>query len=522
MQIVRDLAGYSYGRSDLVRRAMAKKKHKIMEQEREYFVHGMVEADGTVSIPGCIRNGVPEAVANQIYDEMISFASYAFNKSHAAAYGLVCMQTGWLKCHHPVPFMAAIMNSVFGNSAKIAGYIQYCRSRNVAILPPDVNESQWKFTVSKDADGKPGIRFGLGAVKNAGEHAVQAIIRERENGPFRDIFDFCRRIDTMQVNKRVVESLIRVGAFDFTGANRPQMLAVYEKLLDASINRRKQNVDGQLSLFDMAFGDAPVETAEDTALPALPDMPDLTRLAMEKEITGIYITGHPLDGYRDKLAMLRFSTADLSDLEEKEDRGMSLDGVMVDMGGIIIESKGKATKKGAYMGFATLEDLTGQIECLVFPKVYERYQYMLGADELVVLTGRLSIREEEDPKLLVETVTPLEEWKGSQQKTPVRRPEPAQKPAAHRKPEMPQKTDAQLAQEAARKLYLKLSRADMEHATAILGLYPGSVPVYVHIPEEKITLLAPRISWCDGSDACIDRLGRTLGAENVKMVMSKA
>ena len=529
MQIVRDLAGYSYGRSDLVRRAMAKKKHKIMEQEREYFVHGMVEADGTVSIPGCVRNGVPEAVANQIYDEMISFASYAFNKSHAAAYGLVCMQTGWLKCHHPVPFMAAIMNSVFGNSAKIAGYIQYCRSRGIAILPPDVNESQWKFTVSRSADGKPGIRFGLGAVKNAGENAVRAIMRERENGPYRDIFDFCRRIDTTLVNKRVVESLIRVGAFDGSGASRPQMLAVYERLLDASANRRKQNVDGQLSLFDLAFGDEPPAMVEDTTLPDLPDMPDLMRLAMEKEITGVYITGHPLDGYRDRLTRLKFSTADLQELEEKEDQGMSLDGAMVSMGGIITEAKGKATKKGAYMGFATLEDLTGQIECLVFPKVYERYQFMLNADELVVLTGRLSIREEEDPKLLVETVTPLEDWNGTtpaQQRMSQRsasptqtedRPAPRPK-AEHRPVETPQLTDAQLAQKAAKKLYLKLPREEMEHAMTLLGLYPGSIPVYLHIPAEKITLLAPRISWCDGTAGCIERMNRALGAENVKLV----
>ena len=520
MQIVRDLAGYSYGRSDLVRRAMAKKKHKIMEQEREYFVHGMVEEDGTVSIPGCIRNGVPEAVANQIYDEMISFASYAFNKSHAAAYGLVCMQTGWLKCHHPVPFMAAIMNSVFGNASKIAGYIQYCRSRGVAILPPDVNESQWKFAVSRMADGTLGIRFGLGAVKNAGENAVAAIIRERANGPFRDIFDFCRRIDTTAVNKRVVESLIRVGAFDSTGASRPQLLAVFERLIEASINRRKQNVEGQLSLFDMAFGDTPAESVEDHVLPDLPDLPALMRLAMENDITGVYITGHPLDGYRDMLSTLRFSTADLADLEERDDHGLSLDGQMVDMGGIIIDSKGKATKKGAYMGFATLEDLTGQIECLIFPKIYERYQFMLNPDELVVLTGRLSVREEESPKLLVETVSKLEDWKGSapRQPQPQRRSEPARKPVEHQKPAAPEMTDAQLAQSAARKLYLKLPRTEMDHAMALLGLYPGSVPVYLHIPEEKITLLAPRISWCDAGAACIERMRRAMGEENVRLV----
>ena len=409
MQIVRDLAGYSYGRSDLVRRAMAKKKHKVMAQEREYFIHGKLNDDGTIDVPGCVRNGVPEEVASHLYDEMTAFASYAFNKSHAAAYAVVCIETAWLKRYHPVPFMAAILNSVYGNPAKIAAYIQYCRSRGIAILPPDVNRSQWKFTVAKAPDGQLGILFGLGAVKTVGQGAVDAIIRERKNGAYRDIFDFCRRIDTSECNKRVVESLIKAGAFDGMGGNRPQLLAVFESAMDANSSLRKQTVDGQISLFDMAFGGAPL-VQENHTLPNLPDYPLRQRLALEKEIAGVYITGHPLDDYRDVLGKLPFSTADLDGLEEREDRGLSLDGQIVDMGGILTEVKGKATKKGAYMGFITLEDLTGQIECLVFPKVYERYQGMMAVDDLVVLHGRLSIREEEAPKLLVEKLIPLEAW----------------------------------------------------------------------------------------------------------------
>ena len=409
MQIVRDLAGYSYGRSDLVRRAMAKKKHKVMAQEREYFIHGKLNDDGTIDVPGCVRNGVPEEVASHLYDEMTAFASYAFNKSHAAAYAVVCIETAWLKRYHPVPFMAAILNSVYGNPAKIAAYIQYCRSRGIAILPPDVNRSQWKFTVAKAPDGQLGILFGLGAVKTVGQGAVDAIIRERKNGAYRDIFDFCRRIDTSECNKRVVESLIKAGAFDGMGGNRPQLLAVFESAMDANSSLRKQMVDGQISLFDMAFGGAPL-VQENHTLPNLPDYPLRQRLALEKEIAGVYITGHPLDDYRDVLGKLPFSTADLDGLEEREDHGLSLDGQIVDMGGILTEVKGKATKKGAYMGFITLEDLTGQIECLVFPKVYERYQGMMAVDDLVVLHGRLSIREEEAPKLLVEKLIPLEAW----------------------------------------------------------------------------------------------------------------
>lgn len=523
MQIVRDLAGYSYGRSDLVRRAMAKKKHKVMAQEREYFIHGKLNDDGTIDVPGCVRNGVPEEVASHLYDEMTAFASYAFNKSHAAAYAVVCIETAWLKRYHPVPFMAAILNSVYGNPAKIAAYIQYCRSRGIAILPPDVNRSQWKFTVAKAPDGQLGILFGLGAVKTVGQGAVDAIIRERKNGAYRDIFDFCRRIDTSECNKRVVESLIKAGAFDGMGGNRPQLLAVFESAMDANSSLRKQTVDGQISLFDMAFGGAPL-VQENHTLPNLPDYPLRQRLALEKEIAGVYITGHPLDDYRDVLGKLPFSTADLDGLEEREDRGLSLDGQIVDMGGILTEVKGKATKKGAYMGFITLEDLTGQIECLVFPKVYERYQGMMAVDDLVVLHGRLSIREEEAPKLLVEKLIPLEAWHPEESApaapmgSSTARPVPPPKRHAS---EAPKLTDAQAAAKAPRKLYLRLNRPQMDAASSALSLYPGSVPVYLHLPAEKMTLLAPKTGWCDASDGCLNRLNALLGAENVKLLESR-
>ena len=523
MQIVRDLAGYSYGRSDLVRRAMAKKKHKVMAQEREYFIHGKLNDDGTIDVPGCVRNGVPEEVASHLYDEMTAFASYAFNKSHAAAYAVVCIETAWLKRYHPVPFMAAILNSVYGNPAKIAAYIQYCRSRGIAILPPDVNRSQWKFTVAKAPDGQLGILFGLGAVKTVGQGAVDAIIRERKNGAYRDIFDFCRRIDTSECNKRVVESLIKAGAFDGMGGNRPQLLAVFESAMDANSSLRKQTVDGQISLFDMAFGGAPL-VQENHTLPNLPDYPLRQRLALEKEIAGVYITGHPLDDYRDVLGKLPFSTADLDGLEEREDRGLSLDGQIVDMGGILTEVKGKATKKGAYMGFITLEDLTGQIECLVFPKVYERYQGMMAVDDLVVLHGRLSIREEEAPKLLVEKLIPLEAWHPEESAPAATmgqstaRPVPPPKRHAS---EAPKLTDAQAAAKAPRKLYLRLNRPQMDAASSALALYPGSVPVYLHLPAEKMTLLAPKTGWCDASDGCLNRLNALLGAENVKLLESR-
>ena len=539
MQIVRDLAGYSYGRSDLVRRAMAKKKAKIMAQEREYFIHGKLNDDGSIDVPGCVRNGVPEAVAEKIYDDMTSFASYAFNKSHAAAYAVVAVQTGWLKKHHPVPFMAAILNSVYGNAGKIASYIQYCRSQGIAILPPDVNRSGWKFSVQHDKDGKLCILFGLGAVKTVGHTAVEAIIRERQVAPFKDIFDFCSRIDTTLVNKRVVDSLIKAGAFDFTGANRQQLAAVFEAAMDASISRRKANVDGQLSLFDMAFDDAPV-IEETRTLPDIDDYPLRQRLALEKEISGVYITGHPLDDYRETLKKLSFSTLQLENLEEREEHGLEMDGMLVEMGGILTEVKGKATKKGAYMGFITLEDLTGQIECLVFPKVYEKYQGLMAVDDLVVLTGKLSIREEEAPKLLVDALVPLDSWEEEKAKLheQEKRPRatkvttsahvPGSVPEEKRTTRVPQRvpqhaqmTDSQRAATAARKLFIQLDRASMDEASHLLSLYPGSIPVYLHVPAEKMTFLMPSLQWCDGTEGCMNRLQSVFGAANVKLVEKK-
>ena len=509
MQIVRDLAGYSYGRSDLVRRAMAKKKHKVMEDERKTFVHGMTDENGNVTVPGCVRNGVPENVANEIYDEMIAFASYAFNKSHAAAYGVVAMQTAWLKRYYPVQFMAAMLNSVYGNTGKIAGYIQYCRGRDISVLPPNVNRSRWKFTVDTDERGKAAILFGLGAIKSVGENAVAAIIRERENaGPFRDIFDFCRRIDTTDCNKRVTESLIKAGAFDGLGANRPQMLAVYEAAMDANQAQKKKNVSGQVSLFDMfGGGEAKPLFEAELKLPDLPDCPARVKLNMEKDASGVYMTGHPLDDYRETLKKLSFTTAEITEPDE-ETEGPDMDGVFVDLGGILTEVKEKATKKGDYMAFVTLEDMTGQIECLVFPRVFEKYRNLLNADEAVVISGKISVREDEAPKLLAEKVTRMDEW--AMHPSLPRAQDPAMR-------NVPPKTDAQLAADADRKLFLRLARRDMDRASAILALSAGDVPVYMHIPEEKITLLCPKENWCSGDGECMRRLQDALGAENVVM-----
>ena len=492
MQIVRDLAGYSYGRSDLVRRAMAKKKHDVMAKEREIFINGS-EADG---VPGCVKNGIPAEVASQLFDEMTAFASYAFNKSHAAAYAVVAVRTGWLKRHYPVQFFAALLNSVSGDSGKVAEYSQYCRKHDIPLLPPDINQSGRKFSVGFDASGKPGIRFGLGAIKSCGDKAIDSIIDvRRTGGPYKDIFDFCQRMNTEQVNKRVVEALILAGAFDCTGARRTQLMAVYESALEGAVRTRRSNVAGQLSL----FGDGLLEEVN----PALPDIPEYdlrTRLTLEKSVTGLYITGHPLADYQRALSAMSMNTARLAELTESEDHGLSQDGMRVSMGGMLVEVRQKATKAGNLMGFATLEDLTGAIEALVFPKVLERVTTELVPDTAVVLTGRLSIREDEDPKLLLDTVEPLETDAQLQarRESGVLREEPR---------------DEVLS---GKTLYLRLpSDSAIAMIRPLLARSSGDTAVVLYIQSTGAKLAAPKNLCVRPTRALLSSLSEMLGAKNV-------
>ncbi len=497
MQIVRDLAGYSYGRSDLVRRAMAKKKKDVMAKERQNFVYGNEQEH----IPGAVSRGIEPAVAEGIFDEMTAFASYAFNKPHAACYAVVALQTGYLKYHYPAEFMAALMNSVTGNAAKIAGYIYYCRQKGIPILPPRINSSFRPFTVDTMADGRAGIRFGMGGVKNVGDKAVEAVVREREaHGPFRDIYDFCRRVSSEDMNKRAVESLIKAGCFDDLGARRVQCIAVYESAMDAQANQRKQNVTGQVSLFD--FGQPAESMAAPEAFPDLPEYPLKELLAQEKEMTGVYCSAHPLDEYAEYLRHLEVNTAVIQEYAEREDQGLSEDGKKVTLGGIIVETHAKATRKGAMMGFLTLEDQTGQIECLLFPKVFERYSHSIAADQAVLVTGRLSVREDEDTKLLVDGIEPLT----------------GARPAGARPPAQAL-SDAQIAKAAPEKLYLRIQRAQMASVQEVLAALPGEVPVYMNLPEENITLLCPRHLWVYDGQTAIGALSSLLRPESMKTVL---
>ena len=491
MQIVRDLAGYSYGRSDLVRRAMAKKKKDVMAAERKNFVYGSEKEH----VPGAVNRGVPAAVAEHIFDEMTAFASYAFNKAHAACYAVVAVQTGWLKYYYPAEFMAAMMNSVVGNAAKVAAYIQYCRKKEIPVLPPHVNFSDRKFTVETNKEGVKCVRMGMSGVKNVGNSAVDAIVQERRlSGPYRDVFEFCRRIDSEAVNKRAVESLIMAGCFDHMGATRLQCMRVFDQALEANSAKRRQNVVGQISLFDM--GQPTADLAIEDTYPDVGEYPYKQLLSMEKEMTGVYVSGHPLDEYRKELEALEINTAWVAELKERPDAGIDEDGRQVVMGGILTALRPKATKKGAMMGFITLEDLTGQIECLLFPRIFERYNKLLELDMPVLLTGHLSVREEEDTKLLVDVVEPL-----------------VQMPP----PEEPM-SDIERAKRSPVKLYLRMQRSQMDEVKEVLQRQPGKVPVYMNFPDEGITLLAPRDWWCEDAEDMLATLMTTLPEKDMKVV----
>jgi DNA polymerase-3 subunit alpha len=432
---------------------------------------------------------------------------------------------------------------VVGNAGKIAGYIQYCRKNGIPLLPPSINASMRKFTVDRDKDGRLGIRFGMGGVKNVGGNAVDHIVREREkNGPYKNIFDFCRRVGGEDVNKRTVESLIMAGCFDNMGAYRTQCMAVFEGAMDAESNVRKSNVLGQVSLFDMGGMGQELMPLTDE-YPPLNEYIPREKLNQEKEVTGVYISGHPLDEYVHLLDKLPVNSHYLADLQEREDMGLAEDGRRVSMGGIIVEAHGKATRKGELMGFMTLEDLTGQVECLIFPRTYEKIGHEMQQDTVVLCSGRLSVREEEAPKLIVDTIEPLKDAEKSilealemdshSRQKPRKKEEKAQ---AEKQPEKKtpavneQKIPASVtvssaarAKNAPVKMYLRLSRSRMEKLAQLLsGLETGDVPVYLNIPDEGVTLLAPEEMWLKDAEKGRSRLMLELGADNVKITENGA
>ena len=403
MQIVRSLAGYSFGRSDLVRRAMAKKKQSVMEKERESFVHGN-EAE---NVPGCASLGISEAVANKIYDDMTDFAKYAFNKSHAAAYAVVAYQTAYLKCYYPVHFMAALMTSVIDNSGKTAGYINICRKMGIKVLPPDVNAGGYSFTPDGDS-----IRYSLSAIKGVGRPVVEAIVSERKNnGPYKSFKNFVKRLSSKETNRRVIESLIKAGAFDTLPGNRRQLMIAGPGIVESIAHEKKSAMEGQMTLFEII--DPEYASGEKMELPNVDDYSKEEVLALEKEVLGIYISGHPLESYQAVLDKnITATTIDFmmeEDGAEVEGEPKLKDGEECIIGGIVSAKLVKTTRSNTVMAFLTMEDMYGTVEVLVFPKDYAKYRALCEEDARLLIKGRVTVEEERGAKLICQKMARIDE-----------------------------------------------------------------------------------------------------------------
>ena len=399
IQIFQQLAGYTLGQADMLRRAMSKKKVKDIEKERGAFLHG----DQSRGIKGCIANGISESAAQAIYDDIYAFANYAFNKAHAAAYAVIAYQTAYFKCHFPKEYMAALLTSVLDSSEKIAEYIGECRECAIALLPPDVNRSDDRFTVEPE-----GIRFGLVAIKNIGRGLIARMMREREvNGPFADFQDFCYRMDGNDMNKRAVENLIRAGAFDSMGVHRSQLIAVYEKVMDGISNGNRVNIEGQMDFFGMGGGSAQREPLH---LPDIPEFSAQERMAMEKETTGLYLSGHPMDAYRELSRRLGAAPIGriLEDFAQEAGPTSFADGQKLSIAGVVTSSKVKTTRSNTLMAYVTVEDSTGAMEMLCFARTLETSGSYLKEGQTILASGRLSVRDEKAPQLMCDSARPLD------------------------------------------------------------------------------------------------------------------
>lgn len=399
MQIVRDLGGYTLGRSDLVRRAMSKKKQAVMEKERANFIYGNKEEN----VPGCISKGIDEKIASGIYEDMMDFAKYAFNKSHAACYAVVALQTAYLKYYYPVEFMAALMTSVIDNPKKVSEYILTCRGMGIRMLPPDINEGECGFSVTAE-----GIRYALTAIKSIGRAVIEEIIGEREErGPFTNLQDFITRTADVEMNKRVIEHLIKAGALDSLGGTRKQFMSVYVQILDHVVRDKKNNLAGQMSLFDIA-GDGQKDEF-DIRMPDVGEYSQEMVLSFEKEVLGIYLSGHPLEA--DEELWRKYITHTTNDFALDEESGtVSVqDQSNVVLGGLIVDKTVKYTKNDKIMAFLSLEDLVGNVEVVVFPKDYEKYGSMLQEDAKVFIRGHASVEEDRDGKLICEQIVGFDE-----------------------------------------------------------------------------------------------------------------
>ena len=483
MQICRELAGFSYGQADLVRRAMSKKKHDVMEKERQHFVHGNTEPGHECA--GCVANGISETVANAIFDDMSSFASYAFNKAHAAAYAVVAYQTAYLKRHYPREFMAALLTSVLDNTGKVIEYTAECQRMGIRVLPPDINASDAGFTV----EGKD-IRFGLLALKNVGRNLIATVVRERSGTPYRSLYDFCKRLHGTEINRRAVESMIKSGAFDNLEAKRRSMMDGVEGILKSVESEARRNLDGQIDLFGALDG----EQESGRNVYKLPDSgeeyPYDILLQMEKEVSGLYLSGHPLDHYRPVIE--KVSTCRISELVGEN--AHAYDEQNVTLVCTVVRTKTINTKAGGMMAFITVEDLSGSMEVLAFPKVLLAASEAVHDNAVVVIKGRVSYKEDEPSKLIADSIVDVERYEPDKIKTDIKSTKNG--------------------------LWLKLSSMrseSFEETKNLLQIFEGNFPVYMYFEDTKQRMLAPKSLWCTQSDLLVSELERVLGAGNVKV-----
>ena len=494
IEIFRRLAGFSLGQADMIRRAMSKKKHKVIDAERVAFIHG----DPARGIPGAVANGVSESVANSIYDEILDFASYAFNKAHAVCYAIVAYRTAYMKRHHPQQYMAALLTSVLDNSNKVAEYIAECRELGIKLLPPDVNESGANFTVAGE-----NLRYGLVAIKGIGWGAINGLVAERESGGlFKSFEDFCRRMSGRELNRRAVESLIKAGAFDSMGYKRRALVQICGAVIDSISQAARDNISGQMDL----FGD-PDEGGE--ARPVSIPIPDIgefsarERMAMEKETTGLYLTGHPMDEYRAAVKKIGASPigAVMNDFAAEDGPRSFADGQYITVAGVVAGARTRPTKNNSLMSYITLEDDTGAMEVIAFQRVLDQSSMFIKDNAALIVRGRISVRDEKEPQLMADTIRPIEE--ADSMKAAAARPDGAPKPAPH--------GDDPAAQQ---KLWVKLPAADdprIKRIELILTMFPGQQQMVIYCAREKRKLTAR----CIIHDSLVAELKEMLGEENV-------
>ena len=496
MQVFQSLAGYSLGKADMVRRAMSKKKFKELEKERVNFIHGNEE----LGIDGAIKRGVPESVAASIFDEILDFANYAFNKAHAVCYAVVSYRTAYLKCHYPCEYMAALLTSVLDSSDKIAEYILAARDMGIKVLPPDVNQSDDGFSAS---DGN--IHFGLAAIKNVGRGFMKQLVTEREqNGKFKSFSDFIDRMYNKELNKRAVEGLIKAGAFDSMHVKRSQLLKVFESVIDSVTSSKRKNLEGQLDLFGMG---EEIESTEIT-FPNIPELRKSEMLSMEKETTGLYLSGHPMDEYKELAALANASTIRhvIDDLKGEVQNPYFRDGMQVRLACVITKSRSRSTKNGQLMAYVNVEDMTGGLELVVFPSVLNQSSSYIKEDTAVLIEGKIDAREEDTPKIIVSNIYPLTEQQIYSLKNNKNGSQLTQKQAANQSTE---------------KLYVKVSSINSDDAKAATEILKnstrGNIPVVFYEENTKKKLLSSRAMWINKDFKILEKLRFILGQDSVIM-----